>query len=165
MNYLYLLIANPQIQFIKEHFCDKNMQQIEFHKLLEEEVKLLNEMEKKRNKIRKEAHERYMDRMLDKMGAPVKWIGYKSKRIFLTLTQYEIGYWNYYCFVDIRCEMDSLQCQKIRKLTKLYHQLKTPETKIDRIEFVGELHMILLEEPHSMLLEEVNKSNIACIAH
>lgn len=54
--------------------------------------------------------------------------------------------------------MDSLQCQKIRKLTTLYHQLKNPGTKIDRIEFVGELHTVLLEEPYSILLEEVSKS-------
>lgn len=51
--------------------------------------------------------------------------------------------------------MDLLQCQKIRKLTTLYHQLKTPGIKIDRIDFVGELHTVLLEEPHSDFLEEV----------
>lgn len=53
--------------------------------------------------------------------------------------------------------MDLLECQRIRKLTTLYHQLKTPGTKIDRIEFVGELHTVLMEEPHSIILEEVNK--------
>lgn len=57
-------------------------QQIEFRKVLEHEIKLLNEIEKKRNKIRKEAHDKHMDRMLDKMGAPVKWISsYKSKSL------------------------------------------------------------------------------------
>lgn len=56
------------------------MQQNEFHKLLEEEVRLLKEIEKKRNQIRKAKHEKSMDRMLEEMGAPVKWIGYKSKR-------------------------------------------------------------------------------------
>lgn len=57
-------------------------QQIEFRKVLEHEIKMLNEIEKKRNKIRKEAHDKHMDKMLDKMGAPVKWIsGYKSKTL------------------------------------------------------------------------------------
>lgn len=55
--------------------------------------------------------------------------------------------------------MDLLQCQKIRKLTTLYRRLKNsgtdPQAKIDRIEFIGELHTILAEEPHSILIEEV----------
>lgn len=51
--------------------------------------------------------------------------------------------------------MDSLQCQKIRKLTILYRQLKNPGTKIDRIEFTGELYTVLVEEPYSILLDEV----------
>lgn len=68
----------PQIQYIKETIVDKIQQQNEFHKLLQEEIRLLNEVEKKRHKIRKEAHEKNMDKMLDRMGAPVKWIGYKS---------------------------------------------------------------------------------------
>lgn len=54
------------------------MQQREYQNLLEEEVRLLNELERRRNKIRKVAHDKHMDRMLDQMGAPVKWIGYKS---------------------------------------------------------------------------------------
>lgn len=56
--------------------------------------------------------------------------------------------------------MDLLQCQKIRKLTTLYHQLKAPPTstqKIDRIEFLSQLHTVLMEEPHSILLDEVIK--------
>lgn len=55
--------------------------------------------------------------------------------------------------------MDLLQCQKIRKLTTFYRRLKDSGTdldaKIDRIEFISELHTILLEEQHSILLEEV----------
>lgn len=65
---------------IKRCFDDKDKQQIEFQKLLVEEVKILNVIEKKRNKIRKQAHEKCMDEMLDTMGAPVKWIGYKSMK-------------------------------------------------------------------------------------
>lgn len=75
----FVILCFNQIQHIKSRFEEKNMQQTEYNKLLEEEVKLLNEVQKKRNTIRKEAYEKYMDRMLDKMGAPIKWIGYKSK--------------------------------------------------------------------------------------
>lgn len=71
-----------QINDIKRRFDDKAKQQIEFQNLLDEEVRILNEIEKKRNKIRKQAHEKFMDEMLDKMGAPVKWIGYKSMITF-----------------------------------------------------------------------------------
>lgn len=67
-----------QIEDIKNCFEDKAKQQIEFQKLLDEEVRILNEIGKKRNKQRKQGHEKFMDEMLDKMGAPVKWIGYKS---------------------------------------------------------------------------------------
>lgn len=67
-----------QIVDIKKCFEDKAKQQIEFQRLLDEEVKILNEIERKRNEVRKEAHEKFMDEMLDKMGAPVKWFGYKS---------------------------------------------------------------------------------------
>lgn len=59
--------------------------------------------------------------------------------------------------------MDLLQCQKIRKLTTFYRRLKNSgtelEARIDRIEFISELHTILVEEPHSILLEEVWKQN------
>lgn len=67
-----------------------------------------------------------------------------------------------FCCIDIECEMDLLQCQKIRKLTTFYRRLKNSgtdlEAKIDRIEFISELHTVLVEEPHSVLLEEVRES-------
>lgn len=157
-----------QIEYIKEHCVDKVKQQIEFTKLLENEIKLMNEIQKRRNKIRKEAHDKQMDQMLDKMGAPVKWIGYKSKSVLVSSTSFlKIKNCVVYLFIyfllgffcpptDIKCEMDLLQCQKIRKLTTLYRQLKTSGTnRIDRVEFLSELHRILFEEPHSQPLEEV----------
>lgn len=67
----------------------------------------------------------------------------------------------FFC-IDIECEMDLIQCQKIRKLTTLYRRLKSSgtdlEAKIDRIEFISELHTVLVGEPHSVLLEEVQNS-------
>lgn len=52
--------------------------------------------------------------------------------------------------------MDSLKCQRIRKLTALYKQLKLPVSTIERIEFISELADALKAEPHSPLLSEVN---------
>lgn len=167
-----------QIEYIKECFVDKVKQQIEFTKVLEDEIKLLNEIEKKRNKIRKETHDKYMDQMLDKMGAPVKWIGYKSNAfapathilkihnclfiaLYILVSILVRFFFALLCssiISDIICEMDLLQCQKIRKLTTLYRQLKISGTnRFDRIEFLNELHGILVEEPHSTLLDEVSE--------
>ncbi|XP_031621578.1 IQ and ubiquitin-like domain-containing protein [Contarinia nasturtii] len=136
------------VQRIFSYSLYHHAQQLEFSKLLEDEIRILNEIERKRNKIRKEAYDKHMDEMLDRMGAPIRWIGYKN----------------------IKCEMDLLQCQKIRKLTTLYRQLKTSEPKIDRIEFLNELYMILTEEPHSKILDELldllkreQKMLLACI--
>lgn len=57
--------------------------------------------------------------------------------------------------LDIRCEMDTLICQKIRKLTSFYHRLKIESDKIDRIEFIRELCNVLVAEKPSDILEEV----------
>lgn len=60
------------------------------------------------------------------------------------------------------CEMDSLQCQMIRKLTTFYRQLKTPamaSIKIDRMEFLSQLHAVLMDlNSQSPLLNEVMKT-------
>lgn len=50
--------------------------------------------------------------------------------------------------------MDLLRCQKIRKLTTLYRELKKPASKFDRIEFIGGLSYALKQEQHSPVLEE-----------
>lgn len=58
-------------------------------------------------------------------------------------------------FADIKCEMDSLECQRIRKLTDLYYRLKSPVPSIERIEYITELADVLRTEPHSPILTEV----------
>lgn len=88
-----------EIDDIKKCFEDKAKQQIEFQKLLDEEVRILNEIERKRNEVRKQAHEKFMDEMLDKMGAPVKWIGYKSMIIMIDCRAY--GSLNFISFANI----------------------------------------------------------------
>lgn len=51
--------------------------------------------------------------------------------------------------------MDLLDCQKTRKITSFYHQLKAKASKLDRLEFITELNTVLRLEPHSIVLEEV----------
>lgn len=70
-----------------------------------------------------------------------------------------------HCIQDIKCEMDSLECQRIRKLTQLYKQLKTPESTIERIEFISELADALKAEPHSATLSEVKYKVILLCLH
>lgn len=48
-------------------------------KLLEHEIKLINEIRAKRQKLLNAQTDRN-ERILDRLGAPVKWIGYKSKK-------------------------------------------------------------------------------------
>lgn len=47
--------------------------------LLEKEIQLLNGIESRRREIQKEMQEARQDRILQKQGETVKWIGYKSK--------------------------------------------------------------------------------------
>lgn len=57
--------------------------------------------------------------------------------------------------LDIQCEMDTLKCQKIRKLTSFYRQLNMDSDKFDRIEFIRELCNVLVAEKPSNILAEV----------
>lgn len=53
--------------------------QAEYNIILQQEIKLLNEIEKKRIHLQKQLTENRTEKLLDELGAPVKWIGYKSK--------------------------------------------------------------------------------------
>lgn len=59
--------------------------QIECNSILKKEIKFLNEVEKKRNRIIKNAREKHNEELLIKLGKPVEWIGYKSLRFAIDL--------------------------------------------------------------------------------
>lgn len=50
----------------------------EINSLLDKEITMLNAVERKWFKIRKDLHELKQEAELDKIGAPIKWVGYKS---------------------------------------------------------------------------------------
>lgn len=50
----------------------------EINSLLDKEIQMLNAVERKWFKIRKTLHELKQEKELDKIGAPIKWVGYKS---------------------------------------------------------------------------------------
>lgn len=60
----------------------------ELNALLDKEIQLLNAIEKKWFLIRKYCAAKKTEQKLDEIGAPVKWIGYKSislKQIFFSI--------------------------------------------------------------------------------
>lgn len=50
----------------------------ELYLLLEKEINLLNGIERQRAKVRKYLQEQQIEKALDEMGMPIKWIGYKG---------------------------------------------------------------------------------------
>lgn len=50
----------------------------EINSLLDKEIQMLNAVERKWFKIRKSLNQLKQDEELDKIGAPIKWVGYKS---------------------------------------------------------------------------------------
>lgn len=57
---------------------DQIKKQQEFTRILQEEIKLLNEIDRKRNETMQLAVEEKNEKDLIQLGEPVKWIGYKS---------------------------------------------------------------------------------------
>lgn len=57
----------------------------ELNGLLDKEIQLLNAIEKKWFLIRKHCAAKKTEKKLDDMGAPIKWVGYKSMLLFAFL--------------------------------------------------------------------------------
>lgn len=51
-----------------------------FKQLLEHEIKLINEIRAKRQKLLNGQQNKKVEKILDRLGSPVKWVGYKSKK-------------------------------------------------------------------------------------
>lgn len=56
---------------------------VEIQALLEKEIQLLNGIENRRAEIQREMQAARQDRMLEKIGETVKWIGYRSENIYV----------------------------------------------------------------------------------
>lgn len=59
---------------------------VEIQALLEKEIQLLNGIENRRSEIQREMQAARQDRMLEKIGETVKWIGYRSMEAFRTIS-------------------------------------------------------------------------------
>lgn len=110
-------------------------------------------VEKKYFVMRKHNAEKRNDRMLQKMGEPLRWVGYKSKQFSLiTLKYYEFIHLFH---KDIVCEMDLLRTQKIRSLVDIHKEMKTYTNKEDRMATINKVFKILEAEPSSVKRNEV----------
>lgn len=56
-----------------------------FKQLLEYEIKLINEIRANRQKLLNSQQNKKVEKILDRLGVPVKWVGYKSKKRSRTL--------------------------------------------------------------------------------
>lgn len=67
----------------RDRFADDSTQKRqEFTRILMEEIKLLNDIGRKRNETMKLAEDEKNEKLLVKLGEPVKWIGYNSNDLF-----------------------------------------------------------------------------------
>lgn len=131
----------------------------ELHVLLDKEIQLFNGIERRRSKLRNHILEVQTEQMLEKLGTPTKWVGYKGE---LSLNSFKKTYSQKIIFhiEDLVIEMDSLSHQKIRKLTDFYKKMKLPMKKVKRMEYIDELLEVLQNEPQCGDLIEVNRTFI-----
>lgn len=68
-----------QLKLVKEQFGDNQWKkQQESTKILNEEIKLLNEIDRKRNEAMKSTMDEQNEKQIMKLGEPIRWTGYKS---------------------------------------------------------------------------------------
>lgn len=143
---------SPQTMRIQNLYKGDNASKsLAFKQLLGDEIKLINEIRAKRQRLLNNQQNNKTEKILDRLGAPVKWAGYKSKkwqRLLWLAEKIDFS-------TDIGCEMDLLRTQKTRQLTALYRQLKSTMEKNNRVEFITRLSDVLKKETASIVLDAV----------
>ncbi|XP_037943407.1 IQ and ubiquitin-like domain-containing protein [Teleopsis dalmanni] len=105
----------------------------EFNLLLDKEIGLLNGIERQKQIIRKAMQDSREEQLLNKMGQPIEWIGYKDTNIHL----------------------DLLRHQRVRFLHEIYKDLKKPMKKEKRLELISKIKNVLVEEQDFQKLPEL----------
>lgn len=105
----------------------------ELNALLDKEIKLLNSIQKQRQKLKHELEEENNAKLLDRLGKPVSWVGNKNQML----------------------EMDTLKTQRARYLTKYYKEMKKSASKEDRLVILAHVVPIIFNEKHSKVQEFV----------
>ncbi|XP_055850185.1 IQ and ubiquitin-like domain-containing protein [Episyrphus balteatus] len=92
--------------------------------LLDKEIQLLNGIERQRTVVRKAMKDFRENQLLQKMGEPIKWIGYKDKVI----------------------EMDLIRTQRVRFLAEVLKDLKKDLPKEKRLSLLNSVDKLLEDE-------------------
>lgn len=70
-----------QIKRINQLYVEGGHRIAELHVLLDKEIQLFNGIERQRTKLRNHILEVRTEKMLQQLGTPTKWVGYKGKFI------------------------------------------------------------------------------------
>ncbi|XP_050328787.1 IQ and ubiquitin-like domain-containing protein [Bactrocera neohumeralis] len=96
----------------------------EVNVLLDKEIQLRNGIEKQRCIVKKAMEDFRNEKMLTKLGEPIKWVGYKDNIIHL----------------------DLLRTQRVRFLTEVYKDMQKKTSREERLELLSKVKRILLDE-------------------
>ncbi|XP_017472580.1 PREDICTED: IQ and ubiquitin-like domain-containing protein, partial [Rhagoletis zephyria] len=96
----------------------------EVNVLLDKEIQLRNGIEKQRIIVKKAMEDFRNEKMLTKLGEPIKWIGYKDNVIHL----------------------DLLRTQRARFLTEIYKDMQKKMSKEERLELLVKVKQVLMDE-------------------
>lgn len=132
----------------------------ELHLMLEKEISLLNGIEKQRSKVRQYLQEQKIEKDLDEMGRPIKWIGYRGKQSTMNCILsilIGINVVDGRLIADMVCEMDLLRTQNIRTLNGYRRRLKAPMVKGERMKFLCHLQEMLGAETNLPIVKEVGQ--------
>lgn len=103
--------------------------------LLEKEIQLLNGIEKRRLEIQKELQVNRQEKVIQRCGEPIKWIGYR----------------------DCLIEMDTLKTQRARKLGELFLLLKEKSASLDdRLRLLNDISEALAKENSNKIIDLEN---------
>lgn len=124
--------------------------------LLDNEITLLNGIEKQKFMIREQAKEYRDQKFLKELGKPKQWIGYNGKYFIHILTNLLKKTHNIAFNVsDTITTMDTLRTQHVRRLTEYHKNLKTCIKKEERFQLLQKLELELDSELCQKLVSEV----------
>uniref|UniRef100_A0A1A9WNM7 IQ motif and ubiquitin-like domain-containing protein n=1 Tax=Glossina brevipalpis TaxID=37001 RepID=A0A1A9WNM7_9MUSC len=96
----------------------------EINILLNKEIEMLNNIERQRNFAQKSMEESRQKQTIEKMGEPIKWIGYNDTIIHL----------------------DLMRTQRVRFLNEIYNELCQDLPKEERLQLIDKVRALLLNE-------------------
>lgn len=103
----------------------------ELNALLDQEIKLLNGIDQQRLNLKRELDEERQQKILDKLGKPVQWVGRRNQLL----------------------EMDTLRTQRARFLTNYYNEMRQTLKREDRLTLLAKVMPVIYDEQHEKVDE------------